>query len=182
MKLILKNSKLVFAKNIQNQEVLISTVGTGQGVYYWSPYARKSVSWGLSSTTAARIASNPIYIDRTKYNKFKIVMPAGVTAPAYIWFVFAGGLTGDNGQCLHQSSSTTAIVPDVVYDLEGFKEGVSSFLIQGNGTHSFDGHIQTIAEDDNAKVQYIAINVKTDGEAPSISAADFANVKIVLMP
>lgn len=182
MKLILKNSELVFAKNIQDEEHVIgSTILSGKH-YYWSPVIRtgSSVDWTPGSLSNRN--ASPVYeIDRTKYNVFEIVVPDDITTADYINFAYSGKPNG--AQILNQG----VIYPNTEYDLRDVEGNTDTYIIPGHGNHTLDGFInsESSVEDDD-KVLKIAFWLKNvyseDGQGrplPYATDSEFERIKIV---
>lgn len=172
MKLILKNSNLVFAQGIQNITIPIQPT-TGE-MFYWSPMSRETISWDNSDTSNKAITTGSKYqrsqiidIDRTKYNAFKIVTSNSDDVSTYVWFAFSGS---NKSQVLIQRGD---IKVNTKYD---FRTATSIF---SSTERTLDGQLSSIYAGE--KACRFAFSVKNDGTAPSMTAEEFAAITIVLM-
>lgn len=185
MKLILKNSKLVFAKNIQNLEVGI--VPTQGEMFYWDSsssagdsIARETIYWdnndpnghkAITSQTKYQ-RSQVISIDRIKYNKFEIVTAANTTPPTKFWIVFAGE---SYSQILYQSG----VLPNTEYD---FRTSEISVVGMSPQTNTIDNHINSLHSGESVHQIGICLKNENDSSDPTMTASDFAKVKIIFKP
>ena len=174
MKLILKNSNLVFAQGIQDLTIPIQPTS---GEMYYVANARSTIAWDNSDSSNKAITSGSKYqrsqvinVDRTKYNAFKIVTSNPNDVTTYAWITFAGS---QKGQRTYQSSPLT------VNTKHDFRDS-DKFIIDSK-RQSLDSAISSIDGCAGEIVHQFAISLKNDGTAPSMTAEEFAAITIVLM-
>ena len=110
-------------------------------------------------------SSQVIQIDRTKYNKFKIVSPADTS----MWMAFAGA---EYSQLLYQS---TTFRTNTEYGFDDIT------IIASSLSRTIDGHMNRLHEGE--KCCQIAFSVRKSGEnEPVMTPEQFAQTKLVLIP
>ena len=181
MKLILNNSKLIFAKSIPELVIDIQAV-VGYMWYWGSPTARETIEWAQypSSSNSKYQKSQVIDVDRNKYSKFLIEVPSDVShIPTHFWFAYAGL---NKGQILYQASSAaeTRIKPNVEYSFANTNISI------GGVSATLDAQLNRITGVSDEITRQIAFSLKgpnSDSTSePWMENADFARIKIHLIP